>query len=136
MNDTCEKQIAELEAKLVLLITEIRQTPLYPRVELWIERMTGGKKLSAYLRDDTTPVRDKLAMVRALVDILLGKDYGRLPVAEPVAPAPECVAPACDEEPDLPDSVFTPEQVEAIDRAVRHELGKTLGILARALGKT
>lgn len=84
------KQLAETQAKLATLLTEIRGTPLQERVNAWINRMAGGKKLSQYLDDAGVPLADKLTVARNLVDILLAKDYTRLPemTPAPVTPNP------------------------------------------------
>lgn len=80
MNAQVDKQIGEAEGKLIALLGEAKDTPgLFPRVEAWIAKMTGGRKLSAYLHDAAVPPKDRITVGKTLVDILLAKDYGRLP---------------------------------------------------------
>lgn len=130
------KALSDTEAKLTTLLLEIRGTPTAERVKLYVSRMTGGKLLSEYLHDETIPVRERGMIATTLVDILLGKDYSRLPDL-PGAPA----APAAKSEPVAVEPVspsvdtFTPEQREAIRATVRAEVRRELGEVMLMIGK-
>lgn len=131
MSHVHDKAIAECESKLIALIGEAKQTPgLFERVELWVARMTSGKKLSAYLHDESIDGKDRVTVAKSLVQILLTQEHDRLPaVGEPPVPVPaeknaEAEAPA-------------PDEIRAmIRREVRRELAATLETIAKILRET
>lgn len=145
------RQISEAEGKLVALFGEIRNTPTWERVQLWVAKMCGGRKLSEYLKaPDPTP-SEKLMVVRALVDILLTKTYDRLPELTPMEPAnvaavarvpvPSPVAsvrviqPEAAPDESAPPQAFTPAQIAAIRAEVRRELAAVLATISKVLAE-
>lgn len=141
MSQIAHKQIAEAQGKLVALLGEIRGTPEAERVTLWVAKMAAGKKLSEFIADASVDVKDKVTVLRSLVDILLAKAYERLPElpGAEIAPAtvvttarPQAEAPGDDEAPG-DSSAFTPAQLAAIRREVRRQLAAVFGTMARVL---
>ena len=146
MNPIFEKQLAELERKLTLLLIEIRGQPVYERVEAWIDRMTGGKKLSDFMHHDETPIKNRVLVAKSLTDILLAKQYDRLPANETIKGAvitglpdsdpplfkPVAGAPKPKESKTLTDSPL-PLTEEQIRKIVRHELAAVLQSISKVL---
>lgn len=145
------KQIAEAEGKLVSLLSEIRGTATFERVQLWIGKMAGGKKLTEYLKEPDRPDSEKLTVVRALVDILLEKNYARLPELTPMESAnvatpargqvPAAVASVRVIEPnDAPGEAeqppaFTAAQMAAVRAMVRAEVRRELAQVLTTIAK-
>jgi hypothetical protein len=148
MNPTvAEKQVAEAEAKLVVLLSEIQQgnADVFARVQLWVARMCQGRKLADYIHDAAVPVNDRATVAQLLVHILLTKAYDRLPEqstnpadretppknpAEPCRSAPQASEDARQEDVSAP---FTEAQREAIRTEVQRELATVLETIAKAL---
>lgn len=150
MNPAVEKQITDAEQKLVVLIREIHNTPTMERVNLWIARMTKDRKLSEFIHDANVPAKDRVAVARSLVDILLTKQYDRLPELKPAetvttpptlktpSPAPASSTPLAStptaERPAEPPEVPAPDELRAeIRRQVRHEFADLLERIAKVL---
>lgn len=73
----------EAERKLLVLIAEIKGTPIMDRVNAYAARFagtTGAKTVSEFLAAKM-PDKEKYIVTCNLVDILLAKDYSRLPSA-------------------------------------------------------
>lgn len=130
MNATIDKQIADAEAKLTLLLIEVRETPVAARVQAWTARMCGGKKISEYLHDEAIAVKDRVMVAKALVDILIQKEFSRLPVVEAPTPAPVAVA----ETPDIMDDI-SPAQLEVFRQIARSEARRALADVLESIAR-
>lgn len=151
MDPIANKSLTALESKLALLLAEIKGTPEFERARAWVARMTGGRALSEYLRDESVTVKDRAALADSLIEILLTRAWDRLPEAEPGAEAPAVqvaegpgapnggvmtVSPesgrviAMPEDP--PEDSMTPEEVR---RIVRRELAAVLLSIAKVLNE-
>lgn len=119
-------EILALEQKLTLLATELIGKPEFDRVKLWISRVCGTPKLSDYLRDETKSLKERIGTAEALAEILIGKQYDRLPVAAPtVTPVARADTPEAADEPR-----FTESDVR---RIVRQETAAVMEAIARVL---
>lgn len=144
------KSLAESEKKLTMLLLEIRGTATAERVKLYVAKMAGGKLLSEYLADASVPVKERSTLAESLVEILLTKEYARLPelpVARKVVPAPFSMAAAermvaALPDPRLPDvpedhsppDLPPPDELRAMIRAeARAQLASVLEMVAKAL---
>jgi hypothetical protein len=150
MSPAVEKQITDAEQKLVVLIREIHNTPTMERVNLWIARMTKDRKLSEFIHDANVPPKDRVAVARSLVDILLTKQYERLPELKPMEnanhpPASKTPTPAPASSPSIasvpsqertaePPDMPAPDELRAeIRRQVRAEFADLLERIAKVL---
>lgn len=138
------KSLAEAERKLTMLLLEVRGTEVAERVRLYVEKFASGRKLSEYLRDETAPVKERAALATTLVEILLSKDYSRLPEVpggwkptgngsgngHAAVRQPRAVAPMVDEPDEMP---ARDELREMIREEVRKELAGILETIAKAL---
>ena len=122
-----EKPIAACESKLLLLWDEVKDTPVGPRVQMWVERMCAGRKLSEFLRDTTLPVRERLTVAQRLTDILSGKNYDSLPRITIVSSPPKS--------PEMPPPPApAPDHLRAIIRQeVHQEMATLLEKIAKSL---
>lgn len=149
MHQIANKPLAESERKLMLLLMEIRGTATAERVRLYVAKLAGGRKLSEYIADETVPVKERAGLASALIEILLKKDYSRLPELERMengnSPAPtaslvpiEALRPIAPIETPEPDDEFpTREDIRELIRAeVRRELANIFDIAARVLRET
>lgn len=158
MSSFVDKQIAEAESKLVLLLREVKDTPVFDRAKLYVAKFSGGRALSDWIHDDSVPLKERATLAKALVEILLTKDYSRLPeVAEPAQQIPAAVpvvtpsqsqtpgqtaAPASPPPTPTPPASAEPERGEMpapdelraeIRRQVRHEFADLLERIAKVL---
>lgn len=109
--------LIKLEQDLTLLMTEIRNQPEHERAMAWMRKFTANPTLPEFLHDETIEVKQRAMVAQSLVDILLGKQYERLPILEPA---------------DLPTDGLPPDSDE-IRRIVRRELAIAMEAIARAL---
>lgn len=130
MATSTDKPLIEAEGKLTVLLGEIRGTPLADRVKLYVAKFTAGRALADYLHDYAVPLKERVSLAKALVEILLKQDYTRLPDA-PVVAAPAVVSPpAVEVESDDDQPIFTRAEVE---RICRKQLAEVLKTVARVL---
>lgn len=141
--------LTELEGKLTMLMLELRGTPTFERVKLYVLKMTGAKLLSEYLHDGAVLVKERAMLATTLIDILLTRDYSRLP--ELPAPSPviavkevetlggrgaESPAEEADED-DETEITMPRAEIERMIRAeVRRELGNVMELIAKVLKET
>lgn len=113
-------RLAEAEGKLRFLLLEIKDTPEFDRANQYVGRFTKGVPLDLWLRTETIPVKERALLVDTLTEILLTKDYSRLPgaVVTPVEP---------------PMPTTRRELEELIQQRVRIELSDTLALIAKVL---
>lgn len=107
-----DRQIAESESKLVLLLREVKGTPFFDRARLYIAKFSGGRPLSEWIHDDKVPARDRATVARTLVEILLTKQFERLPEVEGETPAPPAPAEIPAARPPAPAATSAPESDE------------------------
>jgi hypothetical protein len=145
-----DRQIAESESKLALLLREVKGTPVFERAKLYISKFSNGRPLSEWIHDDKVPVKERATVARTLVEILLTSQHDRLPTladvepgaveapkeqAAPAAPTPVATpAPAPDQtEDELAD--LSPAQQELVRRIARSEARKELATLFDRIAK-
>lgn len=136
MSAVPNRALAEAERKLTLLLLEVRGTATFEQVKLYVARFTNGRLLSDYLHDDNVAPKERAALATALIEILLTKDYSRLPALEPAKAPAEATSPAVPE-------AATEDTVPALDEIrtmirdeVRRELANIFDIAARVLRET
>ncbi len=127
MATATDKPLIEAEGKLTMLLGEIRGTPLADRVKLYVAKFTAGRALAEYLHDYTVPLKERVSLAKALVEILLKQDYTRLPdvPVAPVVATPEIEPESNDDTP-----IFTRADV---DRICRKQLAEVFETIARVL---
>lgn len=127
MATATDKPLIEAEGKLTMLLGEIRGTPLADRVKLYVAKFTAGRPLAEYLHDYTVPLKERVSLAKALVEILLKQDYTRLPdvPVAPVVATPEIEPESNDDTP-----IFTRADV---DRICRKQLAEVFETIARVL---
>lgn len=141
MSTIIPEPVSKSEARLTELLLPLKGTPVFERVQLYVARFAGGRKLSEYLADKSVSRDAKDNLLDTLVAILDGNDLSRLP--EIVAPA--VVAKSATVEPpsalssamagDAPAFSLTAAEVRAIAREeARAELADVLGKIGRVLG--
>lgn len=107
----------KIEVPLSILLMEIKGTEIRERVDLYVKRVTNGFTFQELLETDILPDKEKIWVQERLAEILLAKDYSRLP---------EIQAETSDlEAPDL--------TRDDIRRIVRQELAAVLETIARVL---
>lgn len=133
MSAIADKQLAEAAGKLTVLLGEVRgDAAIYPRVLQWIAKFTGGRPISEWLADGKVDAKDRVMVARNLVDLLLAKDYSRLPLV----PALEAIADAEAVKEFKSLNRFendTPASRENIRKIVREELAALLTTIAKVL---
>lgn len=126
---TINPQLVELENKLTMLLLEIRGAPEFSRVTRYLRKMTGKDKLSDYLRDEKVPLKERAMIASLLTDILLTKDYSRLPELPATEAHGQRLEPQADSEDEDDDS----DKETEVRRIVRSELAGVLETVAKAL---
>ena len=138
------KALADLERKLTVLLQEIRQQPEFARVKLYVSKMTSGKLLSEYLHDENVPCKERATLAESLVEILLTRDYDRLPAVEPASKKEAVIATLEEEaeslstepEEDEVNNPLTRAQIEQmIDSRVKLKLSEVFATIAKVLGE-
>ena len=135
--NTNNRALCEAEKKLTMLLMEIKGTPTSERVKLYVAKMTGGKLLSAYLHDDGIPPKERAMLAETLTDILLKREYDRLPVMEIKGEAATVVeideTPLADKAEALGMNVRLEDPDAKMRAAIRRELAGIFETLARVL---
>ena len=137
------KPLAEAERKLTMLLLEVRGSEIAERVRLYVAKFANGRNLSEHLRDESIPAKERAVLAERLIEILLTKDYGRLPEI-PAAPAVKkgnaggdsearAVAPTASDSAVSDDAPAPDELREMIREEVRREMAGMLEMIARAL---
>lgn len=129
------KALNDTLAKLHTLLLEVRGTPTSARVDLYAGRFCGGLTLMTYLQG-SAPLRERMTLATALVEILLSRDYSRLPelpAIENVKVLSDGRSPGDDE--DEPETELSAEVRELVRREVRKELSAMYATLSRVLGE-
>ena len=141
------KLLQEAEGKLTMLLLELRCTPEFERVKLYVEKFANGKKLSEYLRDESVPVKERAMLAESLTEILLKREYDRLPELPAAsngngggngngAHKRTVAAPKVDvsaNESEAPESPALDELRQMIREEVRREMAGMFEMIAKAL---
>lgn len=152
------RALAEAEAKVTMLLLEVRGTATHERAKLYVAKMTNGRTIAEYLHDEAIPIKERGALAQTLIEILLTRDYSRLPELPPMqngnghAVSPivsvrtepsaargsrvESAEDLADDE-DENDAPMTHDEIAQLVRAeVRRELAGVLELVAKVLKET
>lgn len=132
-----DRQIAEAEAKLCTLLHEVHNTDIFERARLYVAKFSNGRPLSEWIHDEKVPAKDRATVSRTLVEILLTKQYDRLPLPAQETPveskATARPAPAVTPS-EEPPAVLTADEIRAlVHKEVQFQLAKVFETVARVL---